>query len=820
MAEYVTPGVYFEWTDESARRVLASRTDIAAFIGVAERGPLNVSTRIVSWTQFQTMFGNFIPNGYLAYAVKAFFENGGRECRVIRVAARLAEVNAKPDTATQATFASIDGFVAGAVLTARQKRTAKAVAPQPADRASVVVAATSAFVQGALVKATQGALIAFRHVRDASATGGSTRIAWDSPLDAAFNMNADIDLETTHQVDALIRSAQNQAVEWEPALPAQFDLAAFVDFETGVALDGGPGAGSGVMLGEDNKPTLKISAKNPGAWGNDLTVGIARTNSAATRTARAPQPADRLSSAVESVANFPIGAVVRIFQNAAPNPIVRYQAITGVDARNNRLAWNQPLDVAFDLVAAQTGIEPLSVETVEFSLSVYEAGNLKEVFSGLSLFPEPHSEIKTFPIEADQRNFRKMHAQNVVNHASKLIAIEDARWQENRTDLFESLPNPAAANLVAARLRLIGGRDGIAALRPRDFVGDAASTKLLGLRALEKDDAPAMICIPDAVMRAVPARRKHIPPPPPKPDPCLPPFVTPPADMEPPVGWFERSHEFTLDEIERIEAAMIAHCELHRYRMALLDPPLFGRGAEIIELGNIQGWRKRFDSTYAALNFPWLLVNDPLRVNGEIVRRVPPSGHAAGIYAQSDFAQGVWGAPANIEAAWVQGLAQAVSAEAQGDLNPAGVNCFRSFAGRGLRLYGARTVSSDGLWRFVNVRRLMMMIEKSLDASLQWSVFEPADLGLRDSLVTAISGFLETIWQRGALAGTVAEEAFFVRCDDTNNPADEVDNGRLRIEVGVAPVRPAEFVVVRIGKTADSIELTETGAPDAVEAAA
>jgi phage tail sheath protein FI len=331
------------------------------------------------------------------------------------------------------------------------------------------------------------------------------------------------------------------------------------------------------------------------------------------------------------------------------------------------------------------------------------------------------------------------------------------------------------------------------------------------LRTLEDVDEVAIVAVPDALIRPMRPVRKQTPPPPPPSDPCLPGEPEPP-DAEPPAPrWVERAPEFSADQIESVQQALILHCKSQRDRIALLDPPIFSARGQSLGADAVQGWRRRFDSQYAALYFPWPLVYDPLKLNGSVVRAIPPSGHVAGIYARTDVESGVHRAPANVELRWAAAVVEDVTPELQGVLNPAGINCLRTLAGRGLRVYGARTISSDGLWRFVNVRRLMMMIEEAIETAIQWSVFEPHDLELRRSLITAISSFLDRMWQRGALVGATADEAFFVKCDEENNPPDQVNLGQLIVEIGVAPVRPAEFIVVRVGKTVDGLELTELG---------
>jgi uncharacterized protein len=202
-------------------------------------------------------------------------------------------------------------------------------------------------------------------------------------------------------------------------------------------------------------------------------------------------------------------------------------------------------------------------------------------------------------------------------------------------------------------------------------------------------------------------------------------------------------------------------------------------------------------------------VVDPLKLRGNPVRTIPPCGHIAGLYARSDFTVGVHKAPANGELFWAEDVTVAINDDEQGILNPEGINCIRAFPGRGIRVYGARTISSNPDWRYINVRRLMSMIEEAVDESTQWAVFEPHDFNLRRSLILSISGFLETIWRQGALMGGSPEEAFYIKCDDTNNPPEIVDRGQIITDIGVAPTHPAEFIVFRVGRTVEELEIVE-----------
>ena len=240
---------------------------------------------------------------------------------------------------------------------------------------------------------------------------------------------------------------------------------------------------------------------------------------------------------------------------------------------------------------------------------------------------------------------------------------------------------------------------------------------------------------------------------------------------------------------------LISHAQRMRYRIAVLD---CGDGQSVAQ---IRALRARYDSSYAALYYPWIRIVDPL-TRKEIV--VPPSGHVAGIYARNDINRAVYKAPANEVVNLAVGFERLLNKAQQDVLNPEGVNCFRFFEGRGFRLWGARTISSDPEWKYVNLRRYFAYLERSLDKGTQWAVFEPNGEALWANVRRTIEDFLLNEWQMGALLGDKPEKSFFVKCDRTTMSQNDLDNGRLVCLIGVAPLRPAEFVIFRIGQwTAD-----------------
>ncbi len=255
------------------------------------------------------------------------------------------------------------------------------------------------------------------------------------------------------------------------------------------------------------------------------------------------------------------------------------------------------------------------------------------------------------------------------------------------------------------------------------------------------------------------------------------------------------------EAVRTVQLAMISHCEQMGDRVAVLDTPP-GLSAQ-----QVRAWRMDeagYDSNYASLYYPWISVFDPASGRN---RLVPPSGHVAGVWARSDSERGVHKAPANEVIRGAVDLELSLSKGEQDLLNPVGVNCVRSFPGRGIRIWGARTLTSDPAWRYLNVRRLFNFLEESILMGTQWVVFEPNDDRLWASIRRNIGAFLYEQWRAGALFGRTAEQAYYVKCDEENNPQESIDLGQVVCEIGVAPVKPAEFVVFRLSQFSDSTSL-------------
>ncbi|HEX7313607.1 MAG TPA: phage tail sheath subtilisin-like domain-containing protein [Pyrinomonadaceae bacterium] len=246
--------------------------------------------------------------------------------------------------------------------------------------------------------------------------------------------------------------------------------------------------------------------------------------------------------------------------------------------------------------------------------------------------------------------------------------------------------------------------------------------------------------------------------------------------------------------VVRVQQHALAHCAEQNNRFAILDA-LPERTTETVIAQRETLTQGQPDQLNGALYYPWIQVFDP--ATGKL-RAVPPCGHVAGIYARTDARVGVFKAPANEEVLGAINLETNVDNRAQEQLNPQGVNCLRAFAGRGIRVWGARTLSRDNAWRYVNVRRQFLTINRWVEINLAWAAFEPNAPRLWVRISRELSQYLETLWYTGALKGESRDEAFYVKCDEETNPAETREAGRAVTELGLALAAPAEFVVVRI----------------------
>jgi uncharacterized protein len=417
---------------------------------------------------------------------------------------------------------------------------------------------------------------------------------------------------------------------------------------------------------------------------------------------------------------------------------------------------SQPDLSVYRVVALEPGLggNGVAVEVVADGAPPAEEGQEPAPSESFTLVVKQHGDpVERFEGLTTRRG--RQHVATIVNERSAIIRIEEL----GSTSVPERMP--AAGEFV-----LEGG--GPAPVPERmgsdDFVGDSSTRS--GLGALESIDGVTMVAMPDVM-----AAYQH--------------------------GFLD------LERVQVVQQALIDHCERMGDRVAVLDPPP-GLNAQQVKDWRVE--RAGYDSKFATLYWPWIKVYDPGTGATDFV---PPSGAIAGIWGRNDDTRGVHKAPANEVVRGAVDLEINVTRGEHDQLNPVGINVIRAFPGRGIRVWGARTLSSDPAWRYLNVRRLFNYMEASIFQGTQWVVFEPNDLDLWQRVKRTISSFLLGLWRDGALFGATPAQAFYVKCDAETNPPDVVDRGQLIVEIGVCPVKPAEFVIFRLSQFSGGGDVTE-----------
>ncbi len=540
-------------------------------------------------------------------------------------------------------------------------------------------------------------------------------------------------------------------VTWDRPVHEDLDLTLAVDVATGA------GTARAALDGDGGGASLAVEAAWPGSLGSRLEVA-ASPGARSTTAARPGAPGGPLVTPVSATVGFRPGDLCRISQDQAGVAVATEAVVAAVDAARRTITWTAALPAGLDLTA------PFGIETVTFDLAVLLDGAIAEVWPGLSTLPAHPRYVE--PVLA----------------ASALIRAR--------------VTGPAQP--APARVRLTGGRDGTAALRTTDLTGDELLDDRIGLAAALDLDEPAVVVAPDLVAAPTPALVLDPPEPP---DPCDP--CAAPAEEGPPVVeaiLVEAGPSFEAEAVITAQQLMIESCERSTERVLLLDPP---HGCAT--LTDLRAWAARFSSSYAVTAAPWLTVVDPGGAGGQ--RRVPPSAHLAGLIARCDAESGPWLSPANRSLPWAHGVTLGATAAQHAVANDEGLNLVLAVPGRGLVPLGARTLAADAQWRFVAVRRTMIMLRRTLRHHLAWVPFEPVDHHLASTVELAIATLLTDVWEAGGLAGASPGEAFAVAVDPSRAAA-----GELRIAVGVALARPAEFVLVRVTRTANRLEITEAPA--------
>jgi phage tail sheath protein FI len=770
MPEYLSPGVYVEEIT-GAQPIEGVSTSTTGFVGVTQKGPLDGlgPVLVTSYPEFERTFGGYFNPGFtgagfnfLPHAVAGFFNNGGQRLYIKRVAGSGTAVATPSDLENNAgtpTFMTrlVDTVQSGAM--------------------SVKVKSLLGLENGTTLTLTQA--------KDGITTGSGTLTV------TSYN-------------------SQKNIVWFTPALPSSFDAQ-----YTTVALTGGAS-----FAPVANSTEFALQAASAGVWGNTPSdpsqVGLRVQIAASSRAQSQVQSVSNFGGGtnnlvtLSSAQSFYVGAIVEFdpggtytVTGATPGtfkageqvkqtgtnatgtvvgtvPAAGPMIITGLTGSPNAAGtWVGQTSAAVFTPTAVPAANPSGkfygkVKSIQGTKGIeltsgLTAPQLVPVNANAAFAPPLPTWARTceFDISASCGN---------VSEAFRGLTLDKTDYFYgtaiiNGSSLL-SVPTPAPADQTTAdpstmpvagdgwNVTMKGGLDG-SAPTAIDFVGkDLGPGNRTGITALV--DAPSI-----SIIGA--------------------PGIT---DQD-------------------VQNALITQCELLKYRFAILDPAS-SASAGTPSITDIQTQRDLYDTKYAAIYYPRLIVTDPLT---DLPLTIPPSGHMAGIYAQTDNARGVWKAPANVVVNGIDNLELKISKGEQDILNPEPNNicCFRDFRaqGRGLRVYGARCITSLTEWKYINVRRLFIFLEASLDQGTQWAVFEPNDQTLWNRLIQSVSAFLSTIWREGGLMGTKPEEAYFVKCGRDTMSQDDIDNGRLIMLIGVAPVFPAEFVIIRIGQWAGGSSVQE-----------
>lgn len=383
---------------------------------------------------------------------------------------------------------------------------------------------------------------------------------------------------------------------------------------------------------------------------------------------------------------------------------------------------------------------------------------------GLAVAVEPGTEVEEGELPlfnmvvekngVEVERFDDVSLESISGSSSELVEVSV------EADL-SALPDKGLAQLKAGIYPVSPAAPLPVDVRPKDFVGSESDR--VGINGLVIADEVTMVMVPDLITAAT-----------------------------------KEDGSVDLGMWKAVQTALISHCEGQANRLAVLDAPPGMNPQQIKE------WRSdvaMYDSAFAAFYYPWIAVDNPVAsgpADAEVM--VPPCGHIAGVWSRVDDTRGVWKAPANEVVRGALSTELDLTKAEQSLLNPIGINCIRPFGTRGIRVWGARTLASDTDWTYVNVRRLFNMIETAIMDGTQFAVFEPNDQKLWEGLKRTINSFLRGLWRDGALFGATPEQAFFVKCDSETNPPESIDEGKVVVEIGIAPVKPAEFVIFRISQ--------------------
>ena len=764
MNNYLAPGIYSKTLPQQpAPRTRL--TSVTGFVGLASRGPINIPQRLESWGEFATVFGDISVDFDLAPSVRGFFANGGQRCYVTRVA-DLQNAATRP-------------------LSARWQ----------------------------LLNSNDDSIIEMTASNEGS---------WANPLQYELTIARELTPITTLS-NAVNTPTDELTVESTRDLYANCSLR-LVDHESGL--------NSGLLRVVDvlSETRVRLTAPISGpfsaqhtsvlARGLDLVISAWPRSESFTDLSLNPDharylptvvnaPADSTSYIANSEAGF---SILTAFIEIPPDeiaPSAWLHPLRGIQTFSSETLAYMPSEVVLPEQLAHRieyaggqltffGRMSESHRGLLLSLSEDSAyqGAIWNLFDNSLQTSEPLTGLPpgyTFPPEISSR----------ISHSSGQLQFDGVMTVDQRDLLVASTADPgfqaAIANLFiksqGVLVSLREGRDMLADLEVGYYTGyDAVGyfphanpdvDGYQGLASFESVEEISLVAIPD-LHRAL-------------------------------------SQDDVIETFVSGQRQLLMHCTKMADRFAILDPPdLSDAGGDEVEF-ILEQYIDRIasspDSLNGALYCPWLGLDSDFRGNTgsatgskeEEIRHLPPSGFVAGIFARTDALEGVHRSPANEIIENVISVQFEIDQAALGRLNSRSVNCIRPFIGRGIRIWGARSLSANNLWRYISVRRTMLTIKNEIAYALSWATFEPNDTALRRKIYSALSGYLDGLYRANVLAGQSPEQAYFVKCDAELNPPESIELGQVVAQIGFAPLNPAEFIVATIKRTAGSIAVSTPG---------
>ncbi|HEX6042352.1 phage tail sheath subtilisin-like domain-containing protein [Longimicrobium sp.] len=812
MAEYLAPGVYVEETSFRAKSIEGVSTSTTAFVGPTRRGPTAAAGRasdgdalpsntpelVTSYADFERIYGGFGPvdgrENYLAHAVRAYFNEGGARLYVARVFTPLAAGDGQTGNGEWN-----DGRARSrAVLSAgagNNLRTARFVARFPGQAGNGRLSLRKIYQPASaetLAKAYPGSFVRVGGQKAASAA----RVASTLPAPFAVADASTLELQVNGGQPVTLTFRGLPAEITSNKISAPLNLAGAETLERTLRVTVNGGTPQDVVVDARAYDSVDALAQALTGRIDGVEVSVTDGEKLTLRTVRRGIGASL--SAVGAKFGFKTQAQTQE-KDAAKNTVPDLRNVTVTDLNNLLREHGARASVREGRVEISTiGTGATSSLRVAggsgltgLGLTAHEQGEMARGEEGPARGWFRLEDGRWVNANAQPLDLANLATLGGADLVTLVVETEDGDGQRAA---YEGLAlGPGHPRFLGAVLGETPSRRSDWLEQPYAYVAEAPfnahqlhdalfgedERAVVELGGGNDGDEPTDVAYQDALRSLLPLEEISI--------------LAAPGHT-------------ALQSWAAIQRVLISHVERPRaYQIAVLDTPEGGA------ISGARDVRSRIDSKYAALYFPWVTVANPQwrpgRADVPQEINLPPSGFLAGIYARNDVQRGVHKAPANEVVRAALRFETDINFDEQGELNPMGVNCLRFFPGRGYRVWGARTVSSDPEWKYVNVRRYFNYVERSIDVGTQWAVFEPNGEALWANVRQTISSFLYNEWRNGALLGTDPKEAYFVKCDRTTMTQNDLDNGRLVCLVGVAVVKPAEFVIFRIGqKTADARE--------------